>query len=49
MRRGSAAHKRPVRGVGKCPQCGGIKQPHRVCPACGYYRGRPVIMPAAED
>ncbi|MFQ6614786.1 MAG: 50S ribosomal protein L32 [Fidelibacterota bacterium] len=26
-----------------CPQCGQTKMPHRVCPNCGYYRGRPVI------
>tara|TARA_Y100001968_G_scaffold76223_1_gene67696 strand:+ start:263 stop:439 length:177 start_codon:yes stop_codon:yes gene_type:complete len=27
----------------KCPQCGSTKMPHRACPNCGYYRGRPVI------
>ena len=21
-----------------CPRCGDPKQPHRVCPTCGYYR-----------
>ncbi|NQU26964.1 MAG: 50S ribosomal protein L32 [Candidatus Marinimicrobia bacterium] len=26
-----------------CPQCGQTKMPHRACPNCGYYRGRPVI------
>ncbi|MAM14516.1 MAG: 50S ribosomal protein L32 [Candidatus Marinimicrobia bacterium] len=26
-----------------CPQCGQAKIPHRVCPNCGYYKGRPVI------
>ncbi len=26
-----------------CPQCGSTKLPHRACPNCGYYRGRPVI------
>lgn len=49
LRRGSAAHKRPVRGVGKCPQCGEIKQPHRVCPKCGYYGGRQVLAVTADD
>jgi large subunit ribosomal protein L32 len=24
-----------------CPQCHELKIPHRVCPHCGYYRGRP--------
>jgi len=26
-----------------CSNCGGDKRPHRVCPACGYYRGKPVV------
>ena len=26
-----------------CPQCSQKKMPHRACPNCGYYRGRPVI------
>ncbi|MFQ6606161.1 MAG: 50S ribosomal protein L32 [Fidelibacterota bacterium] len=26
-----------------CPQCNQPKMPHRACPNCGYYRGRPVI------
>ncbi len=29
--------------LGKCSQCGEPAMPHRVCPACGYYRGRQVI------
>lgn len=27
-----------------CPQCGETKLPHRVCPNCGYYRNREVIV-----
>ncbi len=27
-----------------CPNCGKAKLPHRVCPHCGYYKGRPVIQ-----
>ncbi|MEW5761787.1 MAG: 50S ribosomal protein L32 [Bacillota bacterium] len=26
-----------------CPQCHAPVRPHRVCPACGYYRGRKVV------
>lgn len=28
--------------LAKCPNCHEMKQPHRVCPHCGYYKGRPV-------
>ncbi|MBQ8868749.1 MAG: 50S ribosomal protein L32, partial [Oscillospiraceae bacterium] len=27
----------------KCPQCGELKMPHRVCANCGYYKGKEVI------
>ncbi len=27
-----------------CPQCGALKQSHRVCAACGYYAGKQVIV-----
>jgi large subunit ribosomal protein L32 len=23
-----------------CPNCNELKPPHRVCPNCGYYKGR---------
>ncbi len=26
-----------------CPNCGALVMPHRVCPACGQYKGRTVI------
>lgn len=26
-----------------CPQCSAPKQPHRVCPSCGSYKGRTVV------
>lgn len=29
-------------GLSRCPSCGGSKAPHRVCPACGTYKGREV-------
>ncbi len=27
-----------------CPQCAKAIIPHRVCPQCGYYRGRQVVL-----
>ena len=32
----------PARSV--CPQCGAVKLPHRVCPNCGFYKDREVIV-----
>ncbi|MBA64792.1 MAG: 50S ribosomal protein L32 [Candidatus Marinimicrobia bacterium] len=29
-----------------CAQCGSTKLPHRACPECGYYRGRPTVSPS---
>lgn len=26
-----------------CPQCHEQKLPHRICPHCGYYKGREII------
>ncbi len=26
-----------------CPNCGEAILPHRVCPKCGYYKGKSVI------
>src|SRR5439155_122922 len=31
----------PTRSV--CPQCREVKLPHRVCPHCGYYKGREIV------
>jgi large subunit ribosomal protein L32 len=29
--------------IGKCSNCGAKKLTHRVCPVCGYYKGKQVI------
>ena len=29
--------------LNRCPKCGDPKQPHRVCPSCGTYRGEQVV------
>lgn len=34
--------------VQACPRCGDPKVPHRVCPSCGYYRGRSVLDVALD-
>ncbi|HRY29394.1 MAG TPA: 50S ribosomal protein L32 [Elusimicrobiota bacterium] len=30
--------------LSRCPHCGGMRPPHRLCPACGYY-GAELILP----
>ncbi|MDY3292026.1 MAG: 50S ribosomal protein L32, partial [Parolsenella sp.] len=32
----------PSRSV--CPRCGAVKLPHHVCPNCGFYKDREVIV-----
>ena len=41
-RRASNA-KLTVPNTVECPQCHEPKLPHRVCAACGYYKGSEVI------
>ena len=35
--------------VSRCPQCKGPVLSHRVCPSCGYYRGRQAVVVAAKE
>ena len=37
-----------VAAVQACPNCGGMKQVHHVCPNCGMYNGRKVLSVAAK-
>jgi len=32
-----------------CSNCGEPMVPHRVCPHCGYYAGRPIISTARKS
>ncbi len=41
MRRAHDALVTP--GISFCPQCKEPKQPHRVCPSCGTYKGKEVV------
>ncbi|MBN1675289.1 MAG: 50S ribosomal protein L32 [Kiritimatiellae bacterium] len=48
IRRRRKSHRQHLAAAQKCPQCGAAQQPHRVCSACGHYRGRQVITVEAE-
>ena len=41
--------KQPIPASKPCPKCGEPQQPHRVCPACGTYRGRQVLIKASDE
>lgn len=28
----------------ECPHCRELKEAHHICPHCGYYRGRQVVV-----
>jgi large subunit ribosomal protein L32 len=28
-----------------CPNCGEMKQAHRVCPECGFYDAKSILIP----
>ena len=38
-----------VAAVQQCPNCGGLKQSHHVCPNCGMYNGRKVLSVVAKE
>lgn len=38
-----ATHSIDAPATSECPQCHQPKLPHRVCPGCGYYKGKEVI------
>src|SRR5574344_903520 len=35
--------------LSKCSNCGATVLAHTVCPECGYYKGKPVSIKAAEE
>ena len=32
-----------------CPNCKGVRPPHRVCPHCGFYNGKIVNPPKQKQ
>ena len=48
MRR-AANEKIVAPNVISCPHCEAPTLPHRVCPSCGFYKGREVIKIESEE
>jgi large subunit ribosomal protein L32 len=47
LRTRKAANRPKVPQLSVCGQCGTRVRPHRVCPSCGYYKGRQVVSVTA--
>ncbi len=43
LRRAGQHHKLYPKFTTKCSNCQDILLPHRVCPTCGFYRGKQVL------
>ncbi len=35
--------------LSNCSNCQKPRPPHRVCPYCGYYKGKPVLVIADKE
>ena len=42
LRRSQNSKRDPVT-VCKCENCGATRQPHNICPSCGFYNGKVVV------
>ena len=47
-KRRSNVWKLETPGFSKCTQCGELKLAHRVCPNCGFYKGKEIIKVEKE-
>ena len=47
-KRRSHLHMRAA-ALSECPQCHSKRLPHRVCPTCGYYKGREAVTIRAPE
>lgn len=48
-KRRSANSKMSIPNLSVCSQCKKLRLPHRVCPHCGYYNGKPVVVIEAKE
>jgi large subunit ribosomal protein L32 len=40
--------KKEVGALAICPNCKATIRPHRMCPKCGYYKGKEVVVAKEE-
>ncbi len=38
-----AHHALKTPGLSRCENCQELKLPHRVCPSCGFYKGKEIL------
>ncbi len=38
QRKNAATNRLTLSGLAKCPSCGKLKETHRACPHCGFYK-----------
>jgi large subunit ribosomal protein L32 len=48
MRRAGNNSLKTAVQVNKCANCGAPVQPHRLCAACGFYKGKKVSVGATD-
>ncbi len=41
-------HHLTAKTVSNCSNCANPKLPHRICPHCGYYAGKEIVVQKAE-
>ncbi|MBQ2713475.1 MAG: 50S ribosomal protein L32 [Clostridia bacterium] len=42
-KRNSANFKAAATTLVECPNCKEFKEPHKVCPKCGFYKGKQIV------
>ena len=47
--RKAANMKLSMPNLSECQTCGNLIPSHRVCPKCGYYAGKPVVVKEEEN
>ncbi|MDZ7815561.1 MAG: 50S ribosomal protein L32 [Planctomycetota bacterium] len=45
-RRSHHALSKPA--LSACPRCSYMRQPHKVCPNCGTYKGEEIVEPQVD-